>query len=73
MATDLEKSHSKWSNAKLTFKSVLLVIFFNLLWVILYFIPDFKDNSNSYILYLALVIDLLILVLLLLSFKNFKR
>ena len=70
MKTDLEKSHSKWSNFKLTLKSILLVIFFNTLWVILYFIPE-VDNKN--ILYISLSVNILILLLIIISFKNFKR
>lgn len=70
MKTDLEKSHSKWSNFKLTLKSILLVIFFNTLWVILYFIPQI-ENKN--ILYISLCANILILLLLIISFKNFKR
>ncbi len=72
MSTSLAKSHSKWSNFKLTLKSLLLVISFNALWVILLY-KDELTNIQSFMFSLVLVIDLLILNLCMISFRKFKR
>lgn len=72
MSTSLEKSHSKWSNFKLTIASLLLVISFNALWVILIFKEELS-NINNYMFPLLLIVDLIILVLIIISFRKFKR
>ncbi len=72
MSTSLAKSHSKWSNFKLTLKSLLLVISFNALWVILFFKNEL-NNVNNFMFYLLLIIDIVILILAMISFRKFKR
>lgn len=72
MSTSLEKSHSKWSNFKLTIKSLLLVISFNALWVIILY-KDELSNINNFIFPLVLIIDVIILILMIISFRKFKR
>ena len=69
MSTDLERSHSKWSNFKLTFKSVLLAIFSNTIWVLLYLFPILNKGLVSGLL----VLNVAIIILLILLFKSFKR
>lgn len=69
MSTELERSHSKWSNFKLTLKSILLVIFSNSIWVLLYLF-----NSINKGLFVGLLIaNIVILLLIITSFRNFKR
>ncbi len=70
--TELERSHSKWSNFKLTLKSLLLVISFNALWVILFF-KDKLIETNPSLFAVSLILDAVLLVLMMISFKNFKR
>lgn len=72
MSTSLEKSHSKWSNYKLTLKSLLLVISFNALWVIILY-KDELSSINNFIFPLVLIIDVIILILMIISFRKFKR
>lgn len=72
MSTSLEKSHSKWSNFKLTLKSLLLVISFNTLWVIILY-KDELSSINNFIFPLVLIIDVIILILMIISFRKFKR
>lgn len=72
MSTSLEKSHSKWSNFKLTLKSLLLVISFNALWVIILY-TDELSSINNFIFPLVLIIDVIILILMIISFRKFKR
>ena len=69
MSTDLERSHSKWSNFKLTLKSVLLAIFSNTIWVLLYLFQTLNKGLVSGLL----VCNIVIIILLISSFKNFKR
>lgn len=69
MSTELERSHSKWSNFKLTLKSILLVIFSNSIWILLYLF-----NSLNKGLFVGLLIaNIVILLLIITSFRNFKR
>lgn len=72
MSTSLEKSHSKWSNFKLTLKSLLLVISFNALWVIILY-KDELSSINNFMFPLVLIIDVIILILMIISFRKFKR
>jgi hypothetical protein len=72
MNNDLARSHSKWSNFKLTLKSLLLVISFNLLWVILFFKDKLSEN-NQLLFYSLLGLDAIVIILLMISFHNFKR
>lgn len=72
MNNDLARSHSKWSNFKLTLKSLLLVISFNLLWVILFF-KDKLSETNQLLFYSLLGLDSIVIILLMISFHNFKR
>ncbi len=69
MSTDLERSHSKWSNFKLTLKSVLLAIFSNTIWVLLYLFSTLNKGLVSGLL----VANIVIIILLISSFKSFKR
>jgi hypothetical protein len=68
--TDLERSHSTWSNFKLTLKSILLVISFYALWIII----SLRDKFSNNIYFISsLVIDILIVLLMIISFHKFKR
>ncbi len=69
MSTDLEKSHSKWSNFKLTLKSVLLAVFSNTIWVLLYLV----NTLNNSLVFSLIGVNIVILILLISSFKSFKR
>ena len=69
MSTDLERSHSKWSNFKLTLKSVLLAIFSNTIWVLLYLFQTLNKGLVSGLL----VCNIVIIILLISLFKSFKR
>ncbi len=69
MSTELERSHSKWSNFKLTIKSILLVIFSNSIWVLLYLF----NTLNKGLFVGLLIANIVILLLIITSFRNFKR
>ncbi len=69
MSTDLEKSHSKWSNFKLTLKSILLAVFSNTIWVLLYLV----NTLNNSLVFSLIGVNIVILILLISSFKSFKR
>ena len=50
--TSLQKSHSKWSNFKLTSLSVLASFFSCAIWIVLIF----KENiKNEYLFYIPLI------------------
>lgn len=68
--TSLQKSHSKWSNFKLTALSVLTSFFSCAIWIVLIF----KENiKNEYLFYIPLILCVVLLILTMTMFSKFKR
>lgn len=67
--TQLEKSHSKFSNFKLVTISFITLFAFISLFVLISFIPFYKHLY----LYLIITINVLLLIICFLFFKLFKR
>ncbi len=67
--TSLEKSHSKWSNTKLTALCVVATIAVSAFWAFL----GLKDYLNQVFFYIALGITAVLSLLSLLLFNKFKR
>lgn len=68
--TSLQKSHSKWSNFKLTSLSVLSSFFSCAIWIVLIF----KENiKNEYLFYIPLILCVVLLILTMTMFSKFKR
>ena len=67
--TSLEKSHSKWSNFKLTCLCLLITISLSTIWVMIAFL---KFIDIAYFI-LITVISLIVLVLTKILLKQFKR
>lgn len=66
--TNLEKSHSTWSNTKLTVMAILLALMVTVFWVSLGLLPSIKHYTI-----IPLIISSGGILLLLFMFKNFKR
>ena len=69
--TSLEKSHSAWSNTKLTFLCILSIIVYSLLWVSVGLLV-FKVITNA-LIYVMVGVFAVLTVLCLLMFNKFKR
>ena len=67
--TSLEKSHSKWSNFKLTFLCVCICISVSTIWVVVCF-KDYFRVTLSVLLGCFSIIILLLSVVLLCKFKR---
>lgn len=68
--TSLQKSHSKWSNFKLTSLFVLASFFSCAIWIVLIF----KENiKNEYLFYIPLILCVVLLILTMTMFSKFKR
>ncbi|MBQ7152599.1 MAG: hypothetical protein IJR83_01515 [Clostridia bacterium] len=67
--TSLEKSHSKWSNFKLTLLSVLTSLFVTCFWVTL----ALKDKLDTTIFTVALIVSGVLTAFGLALFNAFKR
>lgn len=68
--TSLQKSHSKWSNFKLTSLSVLASFFSCAIWIVLIF----KENiKNEYLFYIPLILCVVLFILTMTMFSKFKR
>ncbi len=67
--TSLEKSHSKWSNFKLTFLCVCICISVSTIWVVVCF-KDYFRFTLSVLLGCFSIIILLLSVVLLCKFKR---
>ena len=71
--TSLEKSHSKWSNAKLTMLCLLSNIAVSAVWVVLALKNVFLNNNLKLIFILLLCVSGLTFIITLLLFDKFKR
>lgn len=69
MKTNIEKSHSKWSNFKLTVLCLIETLFVTLLWLTLIF----KDKLQDKYFYTLLGISIIPLILGIILFNKFKR
>ena len=67
--TSIEKSHSKWSNFKLTCLCILITLSISSLWVVVCFINYFKFLS----LIITVGVSLFILILSIYLLIKFKR
>ena len=67
--TSLEKSHSRWSNFKLTCLCILITLSTSSLWVLI----SFKDHFEFTIFIIVGFISLIILILSLILLTKFKR
>lgn len=67
--TSIEKSHSKWSNFKLTCLCILITLSISSLWVVVCFINYFKFFS----LIITVGVSLFILILSIYLLIKFKR
>jgi hypothetical protein len=67
--TSLEKSHSKWSNFKLTILCLSITISVSAIWTVLTFIKIIEIN----IILLVLLISLIILITNIFFLTKFKR
>lgn len=65
----LEKSHSKWSNFKLTCLCILITISMSSLWILISFIEYFGFTSFVIVGFISIVMLILSLILL----TKFKR
>ena len=65
----LEKSHSRWSNFKLTCLCILITLSTSSLWVLI----SFKDHFELTIFIIVGFISLIILILSLILLTKFKR
>ncbi|MDE7100485.1 MAG: hypothetical protein K2O05_01365 [Anaeroplasmataceae bacterium] len=70
--TSLEKSHSKWSNAKLTMLCVLATIFVSVFWLLLG-LNGLDNFLNKIAYYCLLGASALGTILCLVLFNKFKR
>lgn len=67
--TSLEKSHSKWSNFKLTILCLSITISVSVIWAVLTFIKVIEID----IILLVLLISLIILIINIFFLTKFKR
>ena len=67
--TSLEKSHSKWSNFKLTILCLFITIIVSCIWIVICFINYFKLAYFVLIL-LGLLLLLILFIYLLIKFKR---
>ena len=66
----IERSHSKWSNFKLSLLSLVASIAFSGIWFVLIFKESFS-NENQF--YLVLAVNAVLIILSILLFSRFKR
>lgn len=66
----IERSHSKWSNFKLSLLSLVASIAFSGIWFVLIFKESFS-NENQF--YLVLAVNAVLMILSILLFSRFKR
>lgn len=69
MKTNLEKSHSKWSNFKLTILCLFETLFISIFWLSLIL----KDKLQPALFYTFLGIGIIPSILAILLFNKFKR
>ena len=69
----LKRSHSTWSNTKLTALCVVTVILFSLVWLLLGLQPHIVALVGSVVFYIALGVVAALTVLCLIGFNKFKR
>ena len=72
-ADSLKRSHSTWSNTKLTSLCVVTIILFSLVWLVLGFKDFIETYTSSLVFYIALGSSALLTILCLLGFNKFKR
>ena len=69
----LKRSHSTWSNTKLTALCVVTVILFSLVWLLLGLRVQVIGFIGATVYYIALVVVAALTVLCLIGFNKFKR
>ena len=67
--TSIEKSHSKWSNTKLTILALFTALAINLVWITL----AFKNNLSNELFYSLIALFGVCSLMGLLAFNVFKR
>lgn len=71
--TSLERSHSAWSNTKLTTLCIISSIAVTCLWVVLGLKDFFFNNNLEVVFYIGLAGSVVVTALTLLMFNKFKR
>lgn len=71
--TSLARSHSTWSNTKLTSLCVVTILLFTVLWAILGFKDYIVSYTSEVVFYIALVASAVLTLLCLIGFNKFKR
>ena len=69
----LKRSHSTWSNTKLTALCVVTVILFSLVWLLLGLKVQVVGLIGATVYYIALCVVAALTVLCLIGFNKFKR
>ena len=69
----LKRSHSGWSNTKLTTLCVVTVILFSLVWLLLGLRVQVIDLLGKTVFYIAFGVSAALTVLCLIGFNKFKR
>ena len=72
-STSLQKSHSAWSNTKLTTLCVVTVILFSLVWLLLGLRIQGIGFIGETVYYIALGVVAALTLLCLIGFNKFKR
>lgn len=67
--SSLSKSHSVFSNTKLTVLSLITIVFFTLMWLS---IAYYLYQANTFVLIIG-IISLLVFICCLIGFNKFKR
>ena len=71
--TSLEKSHSTWSNTKLTSLCVFTVLFVSLFWLSLGLYPKIADMINTVVAIACIAVSAVLSILCLIGFNKFTR
>ena len=69
----LKRSHSGWSNTKLTALCVVTVILFSLVWLLLGLRVQVTNLLGATVFYIALGVSASLTILCLIGFNKFKR
>ena len=72
-SASLAKSHSTWSNTKLTALCVVTVILFSLVWLLLGLKDKVISLTSGTVFYIALGVTAALTLLCLIGFNKFKR
>ena len=72
-SASLQKSHSAWSNTKLTTLCVVTVILFSIVWLLLGLRDKLIPVISATVFYIALGVSAALTLLCLIGFNKFKR